>query len=396
MRPFDGEEKPMFTLITGGSVYAPQKLGRKDILIAGRVIAAIADRIELPAEFKPRIIRARGKIITPGFVDLHVHLLGGGGEAGPWSRTPEITLSKIIRAGVTTVVGLLGTDDVSRRPETLLAKALQLEQEGLSAFIYTGSYQLPLPTITGSVRKDIALIPKVLGVGEIAVSDHRSSQPTFEELCRIAAEARVGGMLGGKAGLVHLHMGAGARRLDPVIRMVKETEIPIGQFLPTHLNRTRELMDHAIEFAAMGGHIDITASGKDLHFHPTSVEAVRMALDAGIPIDRITISSDSNGSMPIFDAKGRVVKLGVGDIQCLFEDWQALVAAGVTIEESLKIVASNPAKRVGLFERKGSLETGKDADVMILNRELHLESVVAMGRLMLERGKLLVQGTFEA
>ena len=162
----------MFTLITGGSVFAPEKRSRKDILIAGRVIAAIADRIDLPSEFKPRIIRAKGKIITPKFVDLHVHLLGGGGEAGPWSRTPEITLSKIIRAGVTTVVGLLGTDDVSRRPETLLAKAMQLEQEGLSAFIYTGSYQLPLPTITGSVRKDIALIPKVLGVGEIAVSDH--------------------------------------------------------------------------------------------------------------------------------------------------------------------------------------------------------------------------------
>lgn len=396
MQPNDLREKPMFTLITGGSVYAPEKLGRKEILIAGRVIAAIADRIDLPAEFKPRIIRAKGKMVIPGFVDLHVHLLGGGGEAGPWSRTPEITLSKIIRAGVTTVVGLLGTDDVSRRPETLLAKAMQLEQEGLSAFIYTGSYQLPLPTITGSVRKDIALIPKVLGVGEIAVSDHRSSQPTFEELCRIAAEARVGGMLGGKAGLVHLHMGAGARRLDPVIRMVKETEIPIGQFLPTHLNRTRELMDHAIEFAKMGGHIDITASGKDLHFHPTSVEAVRMAMDAGVPVDRITISSDSNGSMPIFDAKGDVVKLGVGDIQCLFEDWQALVAAGVTIEDSLKIVASNPAKRVGLFERKGSLETGKDADVLILDRELHLESVVAMGRLMVDRGKLLVKGTFEA
>jgi beta-aspartyl-dipeptidase (metallo-type) len=121
-----------------------------------------------------------------------------------------------------------------------------------------------------------------------------------------------------------------------------------------------------------------------------------MAMDAGVPVDRITISSDSNGSMPIFDAKGRVAKLGVGDIHCLFEDWQALVAAGVRIEESLKIVASNPAKRVGLFERKGSLETGKDADVLILDRELQLESVVAMGRLMVDRGKLLVKGTFEA
>jgi len=395
MKPTDAQEKPMFTLITGGCVYAPHKLGRRDILVAGRVIARIAERIELPAEFKPRVIRAKGKTIVPGLVDLHVHLLGGGGEAGPWSRTPEITLSKITRAGVTTVVGLLGTDDVSRRPETLLAKAMQLEQEGISAYIYSGSYQLPLATITGSLRKDIALIPKVVGVGEVAVSDHRSSQPSFDELCHIAAEARVGGMLGGKAGLVHLHMGAGVRHLDPVIRMVKETEIPIGQFLPTHLNRTRTLMEHAIEFAKMGGNIDLTASGRDLHFHPTSVEAVRMALDAGVPVDQITLSSDSNGSMPIFDAKGNVAKLGVGDIQCLFDDWQLLVKAGLSLEDSLKIVTANPAKRVGLFESKGSLEPGKDADLLILGPDIEIDSVVAKGRLMVHKQDIIVKGTFE-
>jgi beta-aspartyl-dipeptidase (metallo-type) len=385
----------MFTLVTGGTVYAPEKLGRRDILIAGRVIARIAEKVELPAEFKPRVIRAAGKTIVPGFVDLHVHFLGGGGEAGPWSRTPEIMLSKITRAGVTTVLGLLGTDDVSRRPETLLAKAMQLEQEGISAYIYSGSYQLPPATITGSLRKDIALIPKVVGVGEVAVSDHRSSQPSFEELCRIAADARVGGMLGGKAGLVHLHMGDGARRLDPIIRVVKETEIPIGQFLPTHLNRTRALMEHAIEFARMGGNIDITASGIDLHFHPTSVEAVQMALEAGIPIDRITLSSDSNGSMPIFDAKGNVVKLGVGDIKCLFDDWRQLVKAGLSIEDSLKVVTCNPAQRAGLAASKGSLQTGKDADLLILNRDLTIDSVLAKGRLMVGRGKITVKGTFE-
>ncbi|MCU0593604.1 MAG: beta-aspartyl-peptidase [Desulfobacterales bacterium] len=395
MLPTDHRELPMFTLVTGGTVYAPEKLGRRDILIAGRVIARIAEKVELPAEFKARVIRAAGKTIVPGFVDLHVHLLGGGGEAGPWSRTPEIMLSKITRAGVTTVLGLLGTDDVSRRPETLLAKAMQLEQEGISAYIYSGSYQLPPATITGSLRKDIALIPKVVGVGEVAVSDHRSSQPSFEELCRIAADARVGGMLGGKAGLVHLHMGDGARRLDPIIRVVKETEIPIGQFLPTHLNRTRALMEHAIEFARMGGNIDITASGIDLHFHPTSVEAVQMALEAGIPIDRITLSSDSNGSMPIFDAKGNVVKLGVGDIKCLFDDWRQLVKAGLSIEDSLKVVTCNPAQRAGLAASKGSLQTGKDADLLILNRDLTIDSVLAKGRLMVGRGKITVKGTFE-
>jgi beta-aspartyl-dipeptidase (metallo-type) len=154
-------------------------------------------------------------------------------------------------------------------------------------------------------------------------------------------------------------------------------------------------MEHAIEFARMGGNIDITASGKDLHFHPTSVEAIRMALEAGIPVDRISLSSDSNGSMPIFDAKGKVVKLGVGDIQCLFDDWQMLVKAGLSMEDSLKIVASNPARRIGLFESKGSLESGKDADLLILNRDLAIDSVLAKGRLMVDRGKIKVKGTFE-
>jgi beta-aspartyl-dipeptidase (metallo-type) len=395
MKPTDGQYKPMFTLITGGTVYAPEKLGRKDILLAGRVIARIADQIDLPDEFKPEIIPCPGKTIVPGLVDLHVHLLGGGGEAGPWSRTPEITLSKITRAGVTTVIGLLGTDDVSRRPETLLAKAMQLEQEGISTYIFSGSYQLPLATVTGSLKKDLALLPKVVGVGEVAVSDHRSSQPSYEEFCRIAAEARVGGMLGGKAGLVHLHVGAGARRLDLVIRMVKETEIPIGQFLPTHLNRSRTLMEHAIEFARMGGNIDITAFGKDPLFPLTSAEAVRMALDAGISADQISLSSDSNGSMPIFDAKGKVVRLGVGDIQCLFDDWQMLVKTGVSIEDSLKMVSANPANRVGLFESKGSLAVGKDADLLILDQDLNIESVIAKGRLMVRDKRVLVKGTFE-
>jgi beta-aspartyl-dipeptidase (metallo-type) len=395
MQPTDSQEKPVFTLITGGTVYAPEKLGRKDILIAGKVIARIADRIDLPAEFKPLVLRAKGKTVVPGFVDLHVHLLGGGGEAGPWSRTPEITLTKITRAGVTTVVGLLGTDDVSRRPETLLAKAMQLEQEGISAYIYSGSYHLPPATVTGSLRKDIALIPKVVGIGEIAVSDHRSSQPSFEELAHIAAEARVGGMLGGKAGLVHLHMGSGPRGMEPVVRIVRETEIPIGQFLPTHVNRTLELMEQAVGFAKLGGHIDLTAVGKDLHFRPTTVEAIRMALGAGVSIDQITLSSDSNGSMPIFDAKGNVVKLGVGDIRCLQDDWRLLVKSGFSLEDSLKVVTSNPAKRTGLFDSKGSLAAGKDADLLILNRDLGIETVLAKGRVLVDRGKALIKGAFE-
>lgn len=389
-------DHPFFTLVTGGDVYAPEHLGRRDILIAGRTIARIAEHIELPSELEARILPAEGRPVVPGFVDLHVHLLGGGGEAGPRTRTPEITLSKITRAGVTTVIGLLGTDDISRTPETLLAKAMQLEEEGISAYLYSGSYQLPPATITGSLRKDIALIPKVVGVGELAVSDHRSSQPTFDELCRIAAEARVGGMLGGKAGVVHLHLGSGAQRLNLVIRIVRETEIPIGQFLPTHVSRTPELLEHAIEFARMGGNIDITADGRGGTATPSaSAAAVRSVLDAGVPLVQVSLSSDSNGSMPIFDARGRVTALGVGDIRCLFADWRMLARSGLPLEDALQLVTANPARRAGLFHCKGSLAPGKDADLLLLTPDLEIETVVAKGRVMVADGRVIVKGTFE-
>lgn len=386
----------MFTLLKGGSLYGPEKMGVKDILIVGRTIAKISNRIDLPDHFNAQVISASGKIVTPGLIDLHVHLLGGGGEGGPRTRTPEITLSKITRAGVTTVVGCLGTDDVSRRPETLLAKAMQLEEEGISTYIYCGSYQFPLATITGSVRKDIALIPKVIGVGEIAVSDHRSSQPTYEELCKVAAEARVGGMIGGKAGLVHLHMGSGKRMLDPILRIVKETEIPIGQFLPTHLTRTESLLEQSIQFAKMCGNIDFTVKGQELSFPLTTGQALKIALDGGVAIEQITLSSDSNGSMPVFDEKGKLIKLVVGDIQNLYLDWKGLVDGGFPLEDVLKMVTSNPAKRAGIYQSKGSIEEGKDADLLILSSDLKIESVMAKGQMMIHQGEVLVKGTFEA
>ena len=385
----------MFTLIKGAFLYGPEKIGIRDILIVGKTIAKISDQIDLPDYFNARVISASGKIVSPGLIDLHVHLLGGGGEGGPRTRTPEITLSKITRAGVTTVVGCLGTDDVSRRLETLLAKAMQLDEEGISAYIYCGSYQFPPPTITGSVRKDIALIPKVIGVGEIAISDHRSSQPSFEELCRVAAEARVGGMIGGKAGLVHLHMGSGQRMLDPIIRIVRETEIPIGQFLPTHLTRTQSLLEQSIGFAEMGGNIDFTAKGQELDFPLTTGKALQMAFDRGVSIEQITLSSDSYGSMPLFDEKGKIIKLAVADIQDLYLEWKGLVKEGFLLEDVLKMVTSNPARRAGIDQSKGSIEEGKDADLLILSNDLRIESVMAKGQMMIHQGEVLVKGTFE-
>lgn len=194
----------MLTLIKNAEIYAPEKLGKTDILLAAGKVVLLAENIELPENLPVKVIEAEGLILTPGFIDAHVHIAGAGGEGGPASRTPELQLSDMIKAGVTTVVGCLGTDGITRSVESVLMKVKSLRAEGVSAWMYTGSYQVPTPTITGDIARDIALIEEVIGVGEVAVSDHRSSVPSLEELTRIAAHARVAGMIGGKAGIVNI------------------------------------------------------------------------------------------------------------------------------------------------------------------------------------------------
>jgi len=389
-------EAVMFTLIRGGKIYAPTEMGSLDLLIAANKIVKIADRIDLPQSFDVEVVEAEGKIVTPGFIDLHVHIIGGGGEGGPSTRVPEIQLSQITRAGVTTVLGVLGTDDVSRHPESLLTKAIGLEQEGISAYILVGSYQFPPVTITGSVRKDIALIPKVIGVGEIAISDHRSSQPSFEDLAKVAAEARVGGMLGGKAGLVQLHIGGGVKGLEYLFRLVEETEIPIEQFLPTHITRSPAVFEQAIRFAQMGGNVDITASWRRLTRRMSVGEAFRQLLSAQVPVEQITLSSDANGSMPVFDEKGSLIRLGVGDIQNLSREFRRLLTEeGFPVSDILRCITLNPAKRIKIDQYKGSLDEGKDADLIIFDPDWRINRVYSLGRRMVSKGKPMVKGTFE-
>ncbi len=386
----------MLTLIQNASLFAPDEKGIGDLLIAGEKIIKIADKIDAPTHLEVQTVDATGKVVTPGFIDLHVHITGGGGEGGPATRVPEIQLSRITRAGVTTVLGVLGTDDVTRSPETLLAKALALEKEGITAYILVGSYQFPTATITGSIRKDIALIPHVVGVGEVALSDHRSSQPRFEDIAQLVAAARVGGMIGGKAGVVQFHMGNGKRGIDFLFRLVEETEIPIGQFFPTHITRSPALLEQCLRFAKMGGNVDITASGKRLEWDIGAAEAIRRLRSAGAAIEQITMSSDSNGSMPVFDESGSLVGLAVGDIENLLTEFRRLVMEeGLPVSDVLKCFTLNPATRIGISHQKGTLAEGKDADLVVFDRQWKIDRVYSRGKLMVSAGRAEKKGVFE-
>ena len=392
-------KKTFFTLLKNAHVIAPEDLGVKDILVAGEKIAMIGEGLSLPAVYDCEVVDCEGNYVVPGFIDSHVHLIGGGGEGGYATRTPEIQLTDITTSGVTTVLGLLGTDGVTRHVASLLAKARGLEDEGITAYIYSGSYEIPTPTITGSVRNDIILIDKVIGTGEIAMCDHRSSQSPKEAYQQITAEARVGGMLSGKAGVVNMHLGDGEDGLKMLYEITKNGEIPKTQIIPTHVNRNKHLFKEAIEWAKQGGIMDVTSSVSPETGSSHSVkssEAVKQALEAGVNIENITMSSDGNGSMPIFDEAGNNIGVGVASQISILNEFRDMVQKeNIAITDAIKIITSNIAKFTKLYPRKGCLANNSDADILVLDKDLQLQHVWARGTHMVENGKPIVFGTFE-
>ncbi len=378
-------------IIKGADVYAPEHLGMMDVMVCGGKIEKMAGDIPVCYE-DCQVIDGRGKILAPGIIDQHVHLTGGGGEGSFHTRAPEASFSELIRGGVTTVVGLLGTDGITRSVENLLAKVKALREEGITAFCLTGSYGWPSVTVTGDVKKDIVFISEVLGL-KLAISDHRAPNISVDELIRVASDVRVAGMLSGKPGIITLHMGDDPRGLEPVFQALERTSIPIKTFRPTHVARNWDLFDQALKFGKMNGYIDITCdSGREKKV----AEALRRARKAGVDLGRITISSDGQGSWSDYDEEGNLVKIGVSSVSAVFRQIMDLVRCGeLNLEQALSLATANPAKALEL-SAKGRICPGADGDLLLICRDnLALDMVLAMGRVMMEHGEPVVRGTFE-
>ena len=382
----------MLTLLKNAQVYAPESLGKQSILLINNKIGKIGDVDETAVKalgVPYKVIDVDGALVTPGFIDPHVHLLGGGGEGGFATRTPELKLSDLINSGITSVAGLIGTDGTTRHLSSLLAKARGLEIEGVSTYIYTGNYDVPTPTITSNVKDDAILIDKVIGSAEIAIADSRSGQPNVHELAKIVGQTRVGGMLSGKAGITHFHTGPGKAYLSILHQLLDEYELPASNIHVTHITRSKGLFDDAIRLASRGSYVDITAD------HET-YQWVSYYKENGGDLSKLTISSDGNGSLPKFDDKGNLLGLGVASTRTLFDQVvETIKDDSLSLEETLRLVTENTAKALKL-ENKGTIEVDKDADLLVLDPEdYQIQHVFAKGQHMLEDGEILVRGTFE-
>ena len=380
----------MLTLIKNAKVYAPENLGKKDILIGADKILAIENHIEKHSNFK--IWDVKGKIVTPGLIDQHIHVIGAGGKDGFATMTPEVNLSELIACGTTTVCSLLGTDGTARNIRTLYAKVKALNQEGISAYMFSGYYGMDTKTITDSIQGDMLFIDKVLGV-KIAICDIRSSYPTARELVRKLRDIMVGGMIGGKKGILHLHLGYLPSKMDVLFELVNDFHFPIKHISPTHVGRTKELFEQAIEFAKLGGMIDITTAASK---YTDPYKAVLYGLEKGASIDKMTFSTDGHAGLTKFDEQGQAIGVRKAPIDKNLEEVVSLVKKGNhPIEEAFKLITCNPAENLGL-NHKGSIKLGYDADFCVFDEHLNLKDVFAKGKLMMEDQVIIEKGNFES
>jgi len=375
--------------IRNARVLAPEPLGERDVFVAHERVASVDERgtHHHPAA---EAWDVEGKYLVPGLIDQHVHITGAGGKHGYHSMTPELHATDLLAVGTTTVVGLLGTDGAARSIETLYAKAQALNFEGMTAYMHTGYYGLDPVHITSSAKTDLMFIDLVLGC-KIAIADIRSSYPTELELVRLLRDVRVGGMLAGKKGIVHVHLGALEGGMEPLFRVVRDFDFPIDHVSPTHVGRTEALFHQALEFAKMGGSIDITTGASK--FTAPEITA-QMAIEAGVDDGLITFSTDGNAGLDRLDEQGNHIGFRAAPIGANLASFQAWVRSGnITPERALKAVTSNPADNLGL-KRKGRIQPGSDADFCLFDEAWNLTDVVARGKIVMKDGALTLNPLF--
>ncbi len=392
-------------IIRNANLYTPTPIGLRDILISGERIACISEPGLDVGALAVTEHDAAGRTVGPGFIDNHVHVLGGGGGLGFHSRAPELQTSQLTRVGTTSVIGMIGYDQSTKDMRNLIGKTKSFNNEGISAYALAGAtLRHPVPTLTGDICNDIAFVDEIIGVGELSISElgygYDSLGPGAQYVAETLVQALLVGRLAGKGGVLCLqvppYFGACLR---PLFDMLDRSGLPISQMVPSHVNQTDRYMEDAAIWGKRGGWVDIGANYRPDNNYERStdpVDAVSQLLSEGVPIEKILISSDGNGAPPK-EEKGEATptRANYMPVSSLLMVWRKLITEDrVRVEDAFAMVTRNVATAYKL-PRKGVIQEGADADLIIFGDNWEVDTVIARGRTMIEDRAVLVRSMFE-
>lgn len=148
----------------------------------------------------------------------------------------------------------------------------------------------------------------------------------------------------------------------------------------------------AVEFGKLGGMIDFSTGGSKFD---TPHRCVIRALQAGVPLDRITFSSDGHGGVRRVNPETGEITYRPAPLNLNFKEVVALVnEEGVPLEQAITLITSNPARNLKL-RAKGIVAQGADADLCFLAEDLQLTDVIARGKFVMQDGTIVKKGRYE-
>lgn len=351
----------MLILFKNGSVFINNKFHVCDILVGGGKIlktGKISESSLLHTHLEIEIVDCKDKYITPGFIDSQAHMAGGSGEMGFLSQPPRVVIEECIRGGITSIVGCIGVDTHTRTMSNLFASVRAFREAGVSAYAYSGGYEIPPKTLTQNLSTDILYVEEIIGAGEVAIADHRAPEPTPDQLARVVVDAYVAGTLTKKAGVTRIHVGPAERKLQTAREMIERHSINLDSLYFTHMDRSRALVIEGIELAKKGCFLDF-----DIHENDLQTWYKFYLEEGGLP-EQMSFSTDAGVATPT-------------------ELWEEIRKCSqekeCTLEQLIPAVTTVPAKALKL-NTKGVLLAGCDADLVTFDRkDLIIRDVMAQG-----------------
>ena len=145
----------------------------------------------------------------------------------------------------------------------------------------------------------------------------------------------------------------------------------------------------------MGGFIDCTAGSDDKEVYTSADKLYDLLHMDGVTTENVSMSSDAFGSQPKFNAKGECIGLTYASPKYLHQTIKILVEKGMALEDAIKLLTSTPAKLIAKEGVKGCVAVGADADLLVLDENLDIDSLFAKGKAAVWAKELLMKGRFE-
>ena len=388
---------PPIALINGTIVLPDQKLFGHALLAVGGVIEAICPEAQLPADVER--VDAGQRLITPGLIDIHMHGAQGANfnDANPASFAT--VLGAAAHAGVTSVLATTATAPIAQLVDCLETAKLWMYEPGGGANLLGVHVEGPYFALSQAGAQDPAslLIPDD-GQYEQLLAWHEIIR-IFTFAPELPGAQRITQRLG-ELGIVAAAGHSAAREED----IVPHFPLGLRHFIHIWSGQSTTVREGPwrkpgmLEVSLTAEQVTVEMIGDGKHLPPTLMKLAYRSIGA----DRLCLISDATSGAGLPDgARFRMgeMEYGVGDGVGMLLDYTAFAGSttllnqivkivmeqvGVPLVEAVRMASLTPARVIGVDARKGSLEVGKDADVVIFEKDFQPWRVMIGGRWLAE------------